>query len=352
MATIRVAVIAGDGIGPEVIAPAVTIAETAATKYHSVRIEWNHLPWSSAYYKEHGHIVPPDGWERLRDHDAVLLGAVGSPDVPDSVTVHELLLPMRRKFDQYVNYRPAVWFEGVEIPLRNKKPGTIDFAVYRENTEGEYAPIGGQLYPGTPHEVAVQSAVFTRHGTERIMRAAFVAAQRRRKDLTVITKSNAQVFGMAFWDSVARAVAPDYPDVNWRFLLVDAAAMDLVRKPEIFDVIVASNLFGDILTDLAAVVTGSIGLGASANMNPERTYPSMFEPIHGSAPDIAGQGIANPMAAILSVGLMLEHLELTEASRAVREAVATVLKAGEIRTPDLGGNANTTQVAEAVLSAI
>src|SRR5262249_43521800 len=294
----------------------------AAGRRDGATLEWNRLPWSSAYYKQTGHMMPADGWEILRRHDAVLLGAIGTPDVPDHVTLHGLLLPMRRKFDQYVNLRPAYLFDGVQSPLRDKAPGSIDMVVYRENTEGEYAPIGGRLYEGTPHEVAIQTNTFTRRGCERIIRAAFEGARRRRKKLTSITKSNAQTFGMVLWDEVFKAVARASPDVEAGSLLVDAAAMDFVRKPETFDVVVASNLFGDILTDLSAIVTGSMGLAASANINPERTYPSMFEPVHGSAPDIAGKGVANPMAAILSAGMLLGHLGLAKAAAAVRKAGA------------------------------
>jgi tartrate dehydrogenase/decarboxylase / D-malate dehydrogenase len=349
MTTHRIAVIAGDGIGPEVIDQAMRVADAAVRKVGS-KIDWNPLPWSSAFYKEHGHIIPPDGWETLRRHDAILFGAIGSPDVPDKVTVHDLLLPMRRRFDLYVNLRPAYLFPGVPCPLRDKAPGSIDMLVYRENTEGEYAPIGGRLYEGTANEVAIQSATFTRRGCERIIRAAFEAARKRpRKKLTSITKSNALVYGMVLWDEAAKSVAKDYPDVQMSSLLVDAAAMDFVRKPESFDVIVASNLFGDILTDLSAAVTGSIGLAASANINPERTYPSMFEPVHGSAPDIAGKGIANPLAAVLSVGLMLDHLGEAKAATAVRDAVAAVLKEGRALSPDLGGKAKTSEVGDAVV---
>jgi tartrate dehydrogenase/decarboxylase/D-malate dehydrogenase len=352
MAASRIAVIAGDGIGPEVIEQA-TRAADAAARAQGGELQWNRLPWGSGYYLQTGRIVPPDGWDTLRDHDAILLGAVGSPRVPDTVTVHGLLLPLRRNFDQYVNLRPAYLFAGVPCPLREKAPGSIDLLVYRENTEGEYAPVGGRLYPGTPAEVAVQTAVFTRRGCERIMRAAFEAARKRpRKKLTSITKSNAQVWGMGLWDDVFKAVAAEYSDVQSSSLLVDAAAMDLVRKPEAFDVIVASNLFGDILTDLSAIVTGSVGLAASANINPERTYPSMFEPVHGSAPDIAGKGVANPLAAVLSAGLMLDHLGLTRAAAAVRGAVATVLREGKVLTPDLGGTATTAQVGDAVVAAL
>ena len=348
MSAPRIAVIGGDGIGPEVIEQAIRVADAAC----DVALDWHRLPWSSMYYLRTGHIIPEDGWEQLRTFDAILLGAVGQPGVPDTVTVHGLLLPMRRKFDLYVNLRPAYLFDGVQSPLRDKAAGSIDMLVYRENTEGEYAPIGGRLYPGTPYETALHTAVFTRRGCERIMRAAFEGARKRKKRVTSITKSNAQGFTLGLWDEVFTTVAKEYLDIEARSLLVDAAAMDFVRKPEVFDVIVASNLFGDILTDLSAIVTGSVGLAASANINPERTFPSMFEPVHGSAPDIAGKGIANPLAAILSVKLMLDHLGQTKPAAAIQGAVAAVLKAGKVRTPDLGGTATTTQMADAVLAAL
>jgi tartrate dehydrogenase/decarboxylase/D-malate dehydrogenase len=351
MPALRIAVIGGDGIGPEVIDQAIRVAD-AARSHDQAFIEWNRVPWSSAFYKKTGRMMPEDGWEQLRRHDAILLGAIGSPDVPDHITLHGLLLPMRRKFDLYVNLRPAYLFEGVPCPLRDKAPGSIDMMVYRENTEGEYAPIGGRLYEGTPHEVAIQTNTFTRRGCERIIRAAFEGARRRRRKLTSITKSNAQQFGMVLWDEVFKSVARDYPDIEASSLLIDAAAMDFVRRPEVFDVVVASNLFGDILTDLSAIITGSMGLAASANINPERTFPSMFEPVHGSAPDIAGKGIANPLAAILSTGMLLDHLGLAKSAAAVRKGVATVLKSGKPRTPDLGGSAKTVEVADAVLAAI
>jgi tartrate dehydrogenase/decarboxylase/D-malate dehydrogenase len=352
MRVFRVAVIGGDGIGPEVIDQAIRVADAALGAQKGL-IEWERLPWSSAYYQKTGRMMPADGWEVLRAHDAILLGAIGHPDVPDHITLHGLLLPMRRKFDQYVNLRPAYLFKGVESPLRDKAPGSIDMLVYRENTEGEYAPIGGRQFEGTPNEVAIQTNIFTRRGCERIIRAAFEGARRRpRRKLTSITKSNAQTFGMVLWDEVFKAVAPEYPDVQAGSLLVDAAAMDFVRRPEAFDVIVASNLFGDILTDLSAIITGSVGLAASANINPEGKFPSMFEPVHGSAPDIAGKGIANPLAAILSAGMMLDHLGLGAAGDAVRRAVAAVLEAGRPRTPDLGGKAGTRDMADAVLAAL
>jgi tartrate dehydrogenase/decarboxylase/D-malate dehydrogenase len=351
MAAFRIAVIGGDGIGPEVIEQAIRVSDAAARR-DGATFTWNRLPWGSAYYRQNSQMMPSDGWHQLRPHDAILFGAIGSPDLPDHVTIHGLLLPMRRRFDQYVNLRPAYLFEGVPCPLRDKAPGSIDLVVYRENTEGEYAPIGGRLYEGTPHEIAIQTNTFTRRGIERIMRAAFEGARKRRKKITSITKSNAMQYGMVLWDEVFRVVARDYPDVQASSLLVDAAAMDFVRRPETFDVVVASNLFGDILTDLSAIVTGSMGLAASANINPERTHPSMFEPVHGSAPDIAGRGIANPLAAILSAGLMLDHLGLATSAAAVRGAVAAVLRAGQARTPDLGGSARSVDVADAVLAAL
>ncbi|MBI2806330.1 MAG: tartrate dehydrogenase [Planctomycetes bacterium] len=352
MADAKIAVVAGDGIGPEVIAQAIRVTD-AALKPEGIALRWNRLPWSSAFYKQTGRIIPEDGWDTLRGHDAILFGAIGAPDVPDTVTVHGLLLPMRRKFDLYVNLRPAYLFDGVQSPLRDRAPGSIDMLVYRENTEGEYAPIGGRLYAGTPHESAVQTSVFTRRGCERIMRAAFEAARKRpRRKVTSITKSNAQIHTLGLWDEVFRDVAGQYADVKAETLLVDAAAMDFVRKPEVFDVIVASNLFGDILTDLSATITGSVGLGASANINPERAFPSMFEPLHGSAPDIAGKGIANPLAAILSAKLMLDHLGHARAAAALHTAVARVLKEAKTRTPDLGGKASTIEMGEAVLAAL
>jgi tartrate dehydrogenase/decarboxylase/D-malate dehydrogenase len=352
MAVPRIAVIGGDGIGPEVTDQAVRVAD-AALRRDAAAVEWNQLPWGGGYYRQTGRIMPADGWDVLRRHDAILLGAIGHPDVPDHITLHGLLLPMRRHFDQYVNLRPAYLFEGVPCPLRDKTPGAIDMLVYRENTEGEYAPVGGRLYQGTPNEIAIQSNVFTRRGCERIMRAAFDGARKRpRRKVTSITKSNAQQFGMVLWDEVFEEVKKDYPDVQTQKLLVDAAAMDFVRRPESFDVVVASNLFGDILTDLSAIITGSMGLAASANINPERQYPSMFEPVHGSAPDIAGKGISDPLAAILSAGMLLDHLGYAKSASAVRAATAAVLKAGRPRTPDLGGKDGTKDVADAVLAAL
>ena len=351
MAAFKVAVIGGDGIGPEVIEQAIRVADAAARR-DEARLSWTRFPWGCGYYKQHARMMPADGFEQLQKFDAILFGAVGSPDVPDHLSVSQLLLPMRRRFEQYVNLRPAYLFEGVQSPLRDKAPGSIDMLVYRENTEGEYAPIGGHVHEGFAGEIAIQSAVFTRQGCARIMRAAFEGARKRKKKLTSITKSNALGFSMVLWDRVFAEVSREYPDVQTNSLLVDAAAMDFVRKPEAFDVVVASNLFGDILTDLSAIITGSVGLAASGNINPEKRYPSLFEPVHGSAPDIAGKGIANPLAAVLSVGMLLDHLKLERSAAAVKQAVAAVLKTGQVRTPDLGGRATTAQMAEAVLGAV
>jgi tartrate dehydrogenase/decarboxylase/D-malate dehydrogenase len=351
MAAFNVAVIGGDGIGPEVIDQAIRVAE-AAVEREQARLQWQRLPWGCGYYRKHGRMMPEDGFQQLARCDAILFGAVGSPDVPDHLSVSQLLLPMRRRFEQYVNLRPAYLFEGVPSPLRDKAPGSIDMVVYRENTEGEYAPIGGHVHEGFTGEIAVQTAVFTRQGCARIMRAAFEGARKRRKKVTSITKSNALGFSMVLWDRVFAEVAREYPDIQTNSLLVDAAAMDFVRRPEAFDVVVASNLFGDILTDLSAIITGSVGLAASGNINPERKYPSLFEPVHGSAPDIAGKGIANPLAAVLSVAMLLDHLRLERSAQVARQAVAAVLKAGKVRTPDLGGNAKTVEMTEAVLAAL
>ncbi|MBI2114053.1 MAG: tartrate dehydrogenase [candidate division NC10 bacterium] len=266
------------------------------------------------------------------------------------VTLHGLLLPIRRSFDQYANLRPAVLYPGVPTPLRDKAPGSIDMLVVRENTEGEYADAGGRVYRGFPSEVAVQTNIFTRQGTERIIRFAFEQARSRRKHLTSVTKSNAMAHSMVFWDDVFRAVAREYPDVQSSSILVDAACMNFVRRPEAFDVVVASNLFGDILTDLSAAVVGGMGLAPAANLNPTRKFPSMFEPVHGSAPDIAGKRIVNPIAAILTAGMMLDFLGAKRAAARIQKAVAAVLAEGKVRTPDLGGRSKTTEVTTAIIA--
>ncbi len=315
----RIAVIPGDGIGKEVTPAAIEVLNAAAARL-AFTIEWTNFPWGSEYYRANGRMMADDALDQLRGFDAILFGAVGDPGIQDNVTLNGLLLPIRRSFDQYACVRPAVLYPGVRCPLAGKRAGDIDFVVVRENTEGEYAQVGGVLYPESPAAVAVQSAIFTRHGTERIVRFAFELARRRAKKrlVTSVSKANAQGYSMAFWDRVFAEVARDYPDIRTESLLVDAACMDLVRRPESFDVMVASNLFGDILTDLSAAITGSLGLAPSANLNPERTYPSMFEPVHGSAPDIAGLGVANPMAAILSGAQMVEFLGEDQRRRARR----------------------------------
>jgi len=294
-------------------------------------------------------MMPADALDQLKKTDAILLGAIGHPDIPDHITLNGLLLPIRRGFDQYANVRPAVLYPGVSSPLAN--PGTVDMIVVRENTEGEYAQVGGFLYHHQPEEVAIQTAVFTRRGIERVVRHAFELARRRngKRRVTSITKSNAQGFGMVLWDRAFAQVASEFPDIETESLLVDAAAMNFVRRPASFDVVVGSNLFGDILSDLSAILTGSIGLAPSANLDPTRRYPSMFEPVHGSAPDIAGRGIVNPLAAILSASMMLDHLGMEEAGRKVERAVAAVLAQGHVRTPDLSGTSSTREVTDAVL---
>lgn len=349
MKTYRIAVIAGDGIGQEVIPAGIKVLEAAGARY-GFAFAWTQFPWGSDYYFAHGAMMAAEGIEQLRPFDAIYLGAVGDPRLPDNVTLNGLLLPIRRAFDQYACVRPAVLYEGARSPLAGKQAGQIDFTVVRENTEGEYAQIGGHVYRGLPDEVAIQTAVFTRHGTERVIRFAFELARRRDKKrlLTSVSKANAQGYSMAFWDRVFAEVAAEYPDIRTESLLVDAACMDLVRRPESFDVLVASNLFGDILTDLSAIITGSLGLAPSANLNPERTAPSMFEPVHGSAPDIAGKGVANPLATILAGAMLLDHLGEAEAARQVEDAVKATLAAGITLTPDLGGSAKTVEVSEAV----
>ena len=350
--TFDIAVIEGDGIGPEVTREAIRSVEAAAA-LDDATFEWTSYPWGTDHFFEHGQMAPDDFLDTLAKHDAILLGAVGHPDVQDHLTLNGLLLPIRRRFDQCVCLRPSYLYDGVESPLRDKPPGSIDIQVFRENTEGEYANVGGRLYADRPHDVAVQTSVFTRHGCRRIIQAAFEKASARpARQVASITKSNAQGYGMVLWDEVFEEVAAGFPDIQTESLLIDRAVMEFVRRPESFDVVVASNLFGDILTDLAAIVVGSMGLAASANIDPTRPHPSMFEPVHGSAPDIVGQGIANPLAAILSAAMMLEHLELPHAAKAINDAVKIQLSDRGPRTPDLGGNATTQETGEAIAARI
>lgn len=342
--TYDIAVIPGDGIGTEVVEHAMPVVEDAADA-HGVSIDITGYDWGSERYLTEGAMMPEDGLDRLRDHDAIFLGAVGHPDVPDHVTLHGLRLEITKGFEQHVCKRPSYLFEGITSPLRNYASGDIDFVVYRQNTEGEYADLGGREHEGFDNEVAVQSALFTREGTETIVRAAFEAATEREGKLTNITKSNAQAHGMVFWDDIVAEVHGDYPDVQVERLLVDAASMDFVRRPEEFDVIVASNLFGDILTDLGAGISGSMGLAPSSNIDPTRTYPSMFEPVHGSAFDITGEGIANPIGTVLSWELLWDHLGEEAVARELHDVVAEQLAdPGAPRTPDIGGESGTEAV--------
>ncbi|MCW5979403.1 MAG: tartrate dehydrogenase [Bryobacteraceae bacterium] len=353
MRVLTIAVIPGDGIGPDVVRAATRVLACAGEK-HRLRFEYKEFDWGAEHFFAHGKMMPPNALELLQPFDAILLGAVGHPDIPDNITLNGLLLPIRRGFDQYANVRPATLYEGVESPLKGYGPGDIDMVVVRENTEGEYAQIGGFLYHRTPDEIAVQTSVFTRQGVERVVRFAFELAALRggKKKVASITKSNAQGYSMVLWDRAFHSVAADFPEIATESLLVDAAAMAFVGRPESFDVVVASNLFGDILSDLSAIVTGSIGLAASANLDPLRRFPSLFEPVHGSAPDIAGKGIANPVGAILSAAMMLDHLEEADAAASVRGAALSVLAQGHVRTPDLGGESTTEQVAQAVAAAV
>ena len=346
--THRIAVIAGDGIGREVI-PAGMAALEAATRGTGVTLSFTELPWGCEYYLKHHRMMDEDGFERLARFDAIYLGAIGAPGVADHVSVWELILPLRQRFDQYVNLRPMRLLPGLTSPLANRGAADIDMVCVRENSEGEYAGVGGRLHVGTPHEVAEQTGLFTRHGIERIVRYGFeVAAKRPRRMLASATKSNALQHSMVLWDEVADAVSQSYPSVAYRKYHVDALAARMITHPDTVDVIVASNLFGDILTDLGAAISGSLGVAPGANINPERKYPSMFEPIHGSAPDIAGRGIANPIGAIWAGALMLDHLGHRELHDRLLGAIERVVAAGKIRTPDLGGKANTSDVAKAI----
>jgi tartrate dehydrogenase/decarboxylase/D-malate dehydrogenase len=347
-ATHRIAVIAGDGIGREVI-PAGIAAIEAAARGHRASFEFTELPWGCDYYTRHGRMMDADGFETLTRFDAIYLGAIGDPKVADHVAVWELLLPLRQRFQQYVNLRPMRLLPGLTSPLANRGPSDIDMVCVRENSEGEYAGLGGRLHVGTPHEVAEQSGLFTRHGIERILRYAFdVAAARPRRQLASATKSNALRHSMVLWDEVADSVATGYPTVTSRKYHVDALAARMVSHPQTIDVIVASNLFGDILTDIGSAISGSLGIAPGANINPERTYPSMFEPIHGSAPDIAGKGIANPIGAIWAGAMMLDHLGHRDLHDRVLGAVERVVASGKSRTPDLGGEATTEELANAI----
>jgi len=343
----KIAVIEGDGIGHEVVPEGLRVLEAAGRRF-DISFDWHHFDWSCQTYLKTGLMMPVDGLEQLRGFDAIYLGAVGYPGVPDHISLWGLLIPIRRAFQQYVNLRPVRLLREIESPVKGFPPRQIDFCVVRENNEGEYSEVGGRLYRDTDAELAMQETVFTRRGCDRILRYAFDLARTRKSHVTSATKSNGIIHTMPFWDERFSVVAKDFPDVRTDQYHIDILSAHFVQHPDWFDVVVASNLFGDILSDLGAAVVGSIGLAPSANLNPERQYPSMFEPVHGSAPDIAGKGIANPIAQIWSGAMMLQHLGEPKAALAVEGALEAVLARTDVRTPDLGGRASTRDVGEAI----
>ena len=344
----KIAVIPGDGIGKEVMPEGLRVLE-AAGKKHGINFQWTEFDWSCETYLKTGRMMPEDGIEQLRAFDAIYLGAVGFPTVADHVSLWGLLIPIRRAFDQYINLRPVRLFEGVPCPLVGKNAGDIDFYVVRENTEGEYSAIGGIQYEGTEHEIVAQQSVFTRRGVDRVVKYAYELAQSRdARHLTSATKSNGIIHSMPYWDQRVAEMAKSYPNVKTDQFHIDILTANFVRMPEHFDVVVGSNLFGDILSDLGPACTGTIAIAPSANMNPEKTYPSMFEPVHGSAPDIASQGIANPIGTIWVGAMMLQHLGHPEAHDTIMMAIENVLREGKHLTPDMGGKANTTELGTAI----
>jgi tartrate dehydrogenase/decarboxylase/D-malate dehydrogenase len=347
----RIACIPGDGIGVEVTEEARGVLDRAAERF-DFRLEWTDFDWSCERYLRTGRMMPEDGLDRLAEHDAVLLGAVGFPGVPDHVSLWGLLIPIRRAFDQYVNLRPVRLLPGLVSPLAGRAASDLDMVIVRENSEGEYSQIGGRHRPGTPEEFVVQQSVFTRRGVLRIIRYAFEVARERGGAVCSATKSNGLVHSMPFWDEVFAEVAAGYPDVPHEQCHVDALAARMVLQPDRVDVVVASNLFGDVLSDLAAAVVGGLGTAPSANINPERRHPSMFEAVHGSAPDIAGKGLANPVAQVLTAAMMLTHLGEHRAADAVRAAVDAVLRDGTVRTPDIGGESTTSKLGAAIRDAV
>jgi tartrate dehydrogenase/decarboxylase / D-malate dehydrogenase len=342
----RIAVIGGDGIGPEVISAGIRVLEAASELAPSVELGFTEFPWGCRYYLKHGRMMPEDGLETLEEFDAIYLGAVGWPTVPDHVSLWGLLLPIRRSFDQYVNLRPARLLRGVSSPLSD--PGALDITVVRENTEGEYSDAGGRMYVGTPHEMAIQESIFTRRALHRIVRYAYELAGERRGMLVGATKSNGISITMPFFDEIFREVGDEFPGVEASLMHADALAARIVLRPQGLDVIVGSNLLGDLLSEVTAAVSGSIGIAPSVNLNPDRRFPSLFEPIHGSAPDIAGQGIANPSGAIWAAALLLEHLGHAETGERVLDALEAAISGGS-KTRDLGGTATTNEMAEAVI---
>jgi tartrate dehydrogenase/decarboxylase/D-malate dehydrogenase len=352
MDRISCAVIPGDGIGAEVVAEGVKVLKAAAELDGGFHFDFDWFPWGCRYYAEHGEMMPAGGLATLAGFETIFLGAVGYPGVPDHVSLWGLLIPIRRTFQQYINLRPCRLLAGVTSPLRDKAPGSIDFVVVRENSEGEYSNMGGRIHQGTPWEMAVQNTVFTRMGTERVIRYAYEQARRRGRHLTAATKSNGINITMPYWDEIVREVGAQFPEVQTDLYHIDALAAYFVTRPESFDVVVGSNLFGDILSDLAAAVMGGIGMAPAANLNPERAYPSMFEPVHGSAPDIAGRGIANPVGQVWTAKMLLDHIGREELGSALLDAIESVLAAGHVRTPDLGGSASTSEMGDAIVAAL
>jgi tartrate dehydrogenase/decarboxylase/D-malate dehydrogenase len=343
----QIAAIPGDGIGKEVVPEGIRVLEAAGRRF-DIEFQWDIFPWSCEHYTRTGRMMPEDGLGHIRHHDAIFLGAVGFPEVPDHISLWGLLIPIRRQFQQYVNLRPVRLMPGIKSPLADRKPGDIDFYVVRENNEGEYSTVGGRIYEGTAAEAVIQESIFTRRGVDRILRYAFALAQNRpKKHLTSATKSNGIYLSMPYWDERFQAVAAEYPDVRTDQYHIDILTAHFVQHPEWFDVVVGSNLFGDILSDLGPAVTGTIGIAPSANLNPEKEFPSMFEPVHGSAPDIYGKKIANPIGQIWSGAMMLNHLGHPDAAAAIERAIETVLLEGP-RTPDLGGNATTEELGKAI----
>ena len=348
MKTYKIAVIPGDGVGPEVLTEGMKVLKRVAELDGTFQIEDTWFPWGCEYYLKTGRMMPEDGIEILEKFDAIYLGAVGYPGVPDHISLLDLLLTIRKNFDQYVNLRPVKLLKGAPCPLAGVEREEINMTFIRENSEGEYAGSGSWLFKNKPNEVVIQDGVFSRKGCERIIRYAFEVARKEKRSLTSISKGNALNYSMVFWDQIFKEISEEYPDVETRSLLVDAAAMFMVKDPKRFEVVVTSNLFGDILTDLGAAISGGMGLAAGANLNPERTFPSMFEPIHGSAPDIAGQGISNPMASVWAISQMLDFFGHEDWGKKVLDAIEDVLVDGVYMTPDIGGNASTSQVGDAI----
>ena len=350
MQTYHIAVIAGDGIGPEVIREAIKVLNAVAELDGSFRFAFAEYPWGCEYYLKTGRMMPENGLDLLRDSDAILLGAVGAPGVPDHISLRDLLLRIRHDFDEYINLRPVKLLRGAACPLRDAAPEDVDMTFIRENSEGEYSGQGAWLYPNTPQEVVIQDGVFSRKGCERVIRYAYELARRERKTLTSISKANALNYSMVFWDQIFAEIGKEYPDLETHALLVDAAAMFMVKDPKRFQIVVTSNLFGDILTDLGAAIAGGMGLSAGANLNPEHKFPSMFEPIHGSAPDIAGMGVANPLAAIWSASQLLDFLGYEAWGKRIIDAIETMLEQKLSLTPDQGGNADTSACGDALVA--